>query len=320
MNNIASKTGHLRVAGFILVLLLSGCAATPLSEQLLHQPPANLQPAIELDAVAFFPQDAYQCGPAALATMLQQHEATITAAQLTPEVFIPELKGSLQPEMLAATRKRGLIPYQLRPELADILLEVQRGRPVLVLQNLGLSWFPQWHYAVVVGFDLQARTVVLRSGTERRHVVAMRTFERTWQRARHWAVVILKPGELPQQPEEWRYLQAIIGLEKSKRWDELKLAYRIGLQHWPEGRELRMGLGNLYYLQGEYATAALTYNEVLQREPHYAPALNNLAEAMAALGRWDEAIALAERAVQAGGANAQSYSATLQELKQRRPQ
>ena len=25
---------------------------------------------------------------------------------------------------------------------------------LLVLQNLGLSWLPRWHYAVVVGYDL----------------------------------------------------------------------------------------------------------------------------------------------------------------------
>jgi hypothetical protein len=30
--------------------------------------------------------------------------------------------------------------------------QLEAGRPVLVLQNLALKLWPQWHYAVVVGY------------------------------------------------------------------------------------------------------------------------------------------------------------------------
>jgi len=58
-----------------------------------------------------------------------------------------------------------------------------------VLQNLALDWVPMWHYAVVVGYDLAADEIVLRSGRTKRQVMAMPTFERTWKRSRFWAMV-----------------------------------------------------------------------------------------------------------------------------------
>ncbi|HHK0959736.1 TPA: hypothetical protein ACQQQD_006485, partial [Pseudomonas aeruginosa] len=52
-----------RLAGaLLLAALLGGCAQPPES--------AALPARVELRDVPFFPQEAYQCGPAALATML----------------------------------------------------------------------------------------------------------------------------------------------------------------------------------------------------------------------------------------------------------
>ncbi|EPU4601474.1 PA2778 family cysteine peptidase, partial [Pseudomonas aeruginosa] len=55
-----------RLAGaLLLAALLGGCAQPP------RLPPesAALPARVELRDVPFFPQEAYQCGPAALATM-----------------------------------------------------------------------------------------------------------------------------------------------------------------------------------------------------------------------------------------------------------
>ncbi len=309
--------GHLRVAGLLLLALLSGCASTPFTDRLLQAPPAELLPPKELTTVAFFPQEIHQCGPAALATVLQAALPTISPEQLTGEIYIPELKGSLQPEILAATRRHGMIPYEITPEIDNLLQQVRAGHPVLILQNLGLSWLPQWHYAVVIGYDLTQQVLVLRSGTERRHEVGLHAFERTWQRAHYWGIVVLKPGSLPAQPEEWRYVQAIVGLEKLHRWTELQTAYTAGLTLWPHSLDLRMGVGNLYYLQGDKSQAEHQYHSVLADTPDYAPANNNLAEVLAERGAFTEAIDYAQKAVQIGGAHADVYLTTLKEIQEK---
>lgn len=312
-------TGHLRVAGLFLVALLSGCASTPFTEQLLQHPPAELAHPIELTDVAFFPQEIHQCGPAALATVLHGSDPLITPDILSGEIYVPALEGSLQPEILAATRRHGLIPYEITPDMNNLLQQIHAGHPVLVLQNLGLSWFPQWHYAVVVGFDLQQQVLILRSGTEQRHEVSLATFERTWQRAHYWGVVVLKPGDIPAQPEEWRYVQAVVGLEKLRRWQALQQAYMAGLRVWPKSLELQMGLGNLHYTQGEMVQAEHQYRAVLADNPGYAPACNNLADVLAGRGALIEALGYAQKAVQLGGVHALTYQATLKAIQDKIP-
>ncbi|MFT7967436.1 peptidase C39, partial [Salmonella enterica subsp. enterica serovar Enteritidis] len=82
--------------------------------------------------------------------------------------------------MVAAARSAGLLVYPLRPRLEDVLTEIASGNPVLVLQNLAFDRWPQWHFAVVVGFDLERQEIILRSGTTERWVGGFREFERSW--------------------------------------------------------------------------------------------------------------------------------------------
>lgn len=311
------KTDHgFLLVGFLLSFI-SGCASTPLTDHLLQLPPANIPNTIELNDVTYFAQEAHQCGPAALAMVLHQYLPEITPDQLSPEVFVPQLEGSLQPEIVAATRRHGFIPYIIRPDLVELLQQVQHGYPVLVLQNLGLSWVTNWHYAVVIGFDLQTQSILLRSGPEQRHQVSLRTFERTWQRADHWAMVVLKPGDLPANPDEWRYFQAIVGFEQIKRWPELQRAYLAGIAKWPDSQDLHMGLGNLFYATHDLAAAREQYQQVLQHSPAYAPAHNNLAEVLVELNELSTALHHAEEAVRLGGVHSAIYLSTLQDIRAR---
>ena len=64
--------------------------------------------------------------------------------------------------------------------LTKILSELRAGHPVLVFQTLGLSWIPRFHYAVAIGYDLSARTLLLHTGRSERRPVSLRLFERTW--------------------------------------------------------------------------------------------------------------------------------------------
>ena len=194
------------------MLWLSGCVSAPQSDALLThfsqetgaKPGATLTARVQLEQVPFFPQEDFQCGPAALATVLQASKVDILPDALVSQVYVPSRQGSLQVEMLAAARRYGRISQILAPDLKGLLEQVQAGKPVLVMQNLGLSWYPQWHYAVVVGFDLPRGEIVLRSGLVKDYRISLTLFERTWQRAEHWAVVLLAPGGLAVSILGWR--------------------------------------------------------------------------------------------------------------------
>jgi len=108
------------LAGVLLgaCLLSAGCA-TPQLAALSSQLPATTPERGELAAVPFYPQEDYQCGPAALATTLAYAGIATSPEALVPQVFLPAREGSLQVEMLAAVRRHGRTAYRLAPRLAD---------------------------------------------------------------------------------------------------------------------------------------------------------------------------------------------------------
>ena len=70
-----------------------------------------------------------------------------------PDVELGETPFFPQVELVAAIRRYGRVPYEIEPSLSSLTAELQAGRPVLVLQNLGIKIAPLWHYAVVVGYS-----------------------------------------------------------------------------------------------------------------------------------------------------------------------
>ncbi len=157
------------------------------------------------------------CGPSALATVFHRSGLEISSERLAEQVYVPRRRGSLQIEMVAATRRHDRLAVLVDGNLQAILDELKLDRPVLVLQNLGLKRFPVWHYAVVIGYDPDDDSFILRSGTTKRLVIRRSRFARTWARAERWAIVVLKPGELPQSQDATTYVNAVVGLESTGR-------------------------------------------------------------------------------------------------------
>ena len=314
---IAAPTARIFPGGLFLFVMLfaSGCA-TLQTDRVRATAEAFPQP-VELTAVPFFPQEEYQCGPAALATTLNWAGVSITPAELAPQVYLPERQGSLQLELIGAARRHGRIPYQLRPELESVFAEVASGNPVLILQNLSFWWYPKWHYAVVVGFDLQHDRIVLRSGREKRHVVPMEVFERTWRRSHYWAMLILPPDRLPFTAEEIPYVQAVAPLERLGHLQEASVAYATALDRWPKSLAAKMGLGNSRYAQGDIRGAEQAFRQATQDHPDTAAAFNNLAQTLADQGRLPEARIAAQRAVLIGGPQSEIFHETLKQIETR---
>ncbi len=300
-----------RAAGALLLCALVGCA-TPQTDALL-QAPAALPPRAEVVGVPFYPQEQYYCGPAALAMVLTWSGRPVTQDQIAAQVYTPGRKGTLQNDVVAAARRNGRLAVPV-DRLADLTAELAAGHPVVILQNLGLGWLPVWHYAVAVGYDLDTGDLILRSGPERRRVMALGTFERTWARADHWGLVVLPPEELPAAADEIAVLRAATGLEQARRFGAAAAAYAAIAERWPNSLEAWIGRGNAAYAAGDLVEAEDAFRTAARRHPDAAAAWNNLAHVLGETGRRAEAVAAAERAVRLGGPEAATYRATLREV------
>jgi len=290
-----------RLLAGVVLLLIGGCGGTLQTRAVLDAPPPQLAPRTELGDTRFFPQEDYQCGPAALAMALDAAGVASDPEALKPEVYLPQRQGSLQVEMLAAARRHGVVAYQLAPELANLLAEVADGTPVIVLQNLGLSWYQVWHYAVVIGYDLERREVILRSGREQRQVLPMTTFERTWARSGYWAMLALLPGKVPRSAEEVSFVSAVSALERSGHLQGARSAYLAAVQRWPHSLAAQIGAGNTAYRSKDLVRAEADFRQAVAAHPDSVAALNNLAQTLSDLGRDEEALPYAQHAIELGG-------------------
>lgn len=283
---------QLRLGVLILLsLLLTACSHTPQTNLLNQQPFEPVQ--AELDDVPFFPQTQYQCGPAALATVMQYRGVDITPDQLTDQVYIPQKQGSLQIEMVAATRKQGLMPYPLAPKMNDLLTEVANGNPVLVMQNLGYNWKPFWHYAVVIGFDINSKELILRSGETKRWQTTLKTFERTWARTDHWGLVIVRPEQIPATANMPAWLQTAYDAEKTGQHKTAEQAYIAAMEHWSEHQQAGIALANLYYQQERFDKSDTVYGQLTEQFPYDASLWNNRAYSLKDIGCHQTALASA---------------------------
>jgi tetratricopeptide (TPR) repeat protein len=269
-----------------LFVVLAGCAPIPPTVSELPVSAA----AIELDDTPFYPQERYQCGPAALTTVLTKSGVEVSLDDIVDKVYLPGRQGSLQVELLAAARTEGRLPYVIDGTLEAIWKELAAGRPVLVLQNLGVAGIPRWHYAVVVGIDAERGEMVLRSGTDRRRITPVSTYLQTWRRGGYWGMVALAPDELPAAVDRSRYFEAIAALEQAGRAEEAAIGWQTALREWPGDSVALFGLANARFAMQDFDVAVTAYRELLELDPGLSAARNNLALALLEQGEYGTAM------------------------------
>lgn len=290
----------------LALLALSGCASiVPQTIALRTEWPTGLPLKSEIADVAFFPQEALQCGPAALATVMVMAGVATTPEALAPEVFLPAREGSLQVDMLATPRRYGRVSYTLATgdrAFTQLLLEVASGNPVIVMQDLGAQGQSRWHYAVVIGYDYPAGILYLRSGKTSRLALPFTTLEYTWKKSAHWAMVVTPPARIPATANDASYVAAIHAMARAApRYPAtenglVKVAYQAALERWPQSLDASIGLANVYYDQGKLANAEGVLRDALASHPNSIIVLNNLAQTLSDLGQQDEALQVIERA------------------------
>jgi hypothetical protein len=291
---MANRPGTSRLARLVLFCaiagLLAGCAGLRLADET-----QGLPPAVNLESVPFHSQTEFHCGPAALATVLEHGGVDVGVDELADRVYTPGLQGSLQAEMTATARGMGRLAYRLPGEPGAVFAEVAAGRPVLVLENLGLESRPFWHYAVVVGYERDGNLVILRSGEEREQYVRAGRWLRRWDRAGRWALVLVEPGQWPADPDPQRWITAAADFEAVADPDDAALVWEQTVTRWPQVPLAWLGLGNVEFSRGNPDAAVRAYRRLLALDPDHVSARYNLAVALQRSGRPCDALPLLER-------------------------
>lgn len=267
----------------------------PQTEDLLKQLP-DIPLTHEIADVPFFPQEEYYCGPTTLAEVLNFYGFETEAEEIAPSLFIPERRGSLQIEMVSSARQYGLLSYAQKTTIEKLLSLVSEDIPVIVLQNLGTSWYPRWHYALVIGYNLADGTVLLHTGPSPSRTVPMALFENTWRRGEYWMLAAFPPQKSSSYLDPFLYVRAAQDLMEVNMADASLTALESAATQWNDYWLPYLLLGN-YYMDAEPAQALSWYErgaEAGRQVPSY---LNNYAYGLLRNGQNREALNTIRRAV-----------------------
>lgn len=211
-------------------------------------------------------------------------------------VFTPNKEGSFQSDMVSAVRREKLLPLRIK-DFGSLLMELDSGNPVLILQNLGLNWIPRWHYAVVIGYDLNKSQMILHSGTKAYSRMSVFTFQKTWDRSDNWGLLIVKPGTVPKSVSELDLVSEIAHLEEQKFYEEARVGYESVLVKFPKSLGALLGLGNVYFARKNFTLSASYLKHATIHHPDSAEAWHNLAIAWESSGNLVRAKEAARKAV-----------------------
>lgn len=261
-------------------LLLGACATSGYQTRSVLDSPPDVPRKVRLEYVTFMDQsERGYCGPSSLSMALQAAGQSASPESLAEEIYSEKHGGSLQAELVATARKRGLLAVQIEG-LANVLKEIAAGHPVILFENLGIRIWPKWHYSVAVGYDLDEQELILHTGHIANRSQSLNRFERGWKLAGYWGLVVLPVDELAEGAGELGNLQGALGLEQAGHVRDAEKVYTHVLQKWPNSLAARVALGNLAYARGDFAGAVKHLKQAVKAHPDSQAARHNLAVAI----------------------------------------
>jgi predicted double-glycine peptidase len=141
--------------------------------------------------VPFYPQEAYECGPASLAAVLNFWGIKVSPGEISEEIFSKSAKGTLNIDMVLYAQKKGLDAMQYAGKTEDLRRSIDSGHPVIVLVDYGFSLYEVNHFMVVIGYSDDG--VIVNSGREQRKLIDEKNFLKIWGRTNYWSLLIRRP-------------------------------------------------------------------------------------------------------------------------------
>lgn len=165
----------------LIIIMIYSCSTV--SVQLNSKP-------IIINNVPFYPQEAFQCGPASLAGVMNYWGIMISPEDIAKAIYSESARGTLTIDMLIFANKNGLYAQQYEGGIDDIKEKIDRGYPLLVLVDLGFYLYKAYHYMVIIGYNNEG--IIVNSGRNEKLFIDKERFLNMWKKTNYWTLW-LKP-------------------------------------------------------------------------------------------------------------------------------
>ena len=183
---VCIKPGLISRITFIAVFCLAAlaCAGPTLSGlDTSGSPPRHL-----IEGVPFFKQAAHQCGPAAMASVLNYRGIKVSPEEIIAAIYSRGAGGTMDFDMVLYACKQGRKAEKYKGSLENLRKNVDSNNPLIVLVDYGFLSYQRNHFMVVLGYD--ESHVYVNSGMEPIAAISNDDFIRTWKKTNFWTLLI----------------------------------------------------------------------------------------------------------------------------------
>ncbi len=143
---------------------------------------------VVIPGVPFLPQEDETCGPSSLAMMLRFLGKEADTAEIVRGTRTAGLRGTLITDLAAAARRRGVEAEVVGLDAAGLRAQIDAGRPVIVLVDLGFWVWSRPHYMLVYGYG--PRGYVAHSGRTAGREIPTSELDARWAKMGRLAIVV----------------------------------------------------------------------------------------------------------------------------------
>jgi ABC-type bacteriocin/lantibiotic exporter with double-glycine peptidase domain len=143
-----------------------------------------------IEGVPFVKQTEYDCGPAALASVLSFRGKAADLERITAGVYLPKLRGTLPMDLEHFAKNEGLSASSASGTMDSLKTAIRSNIPVICLLDLGFGFYRQPHFVTVIGFDDANGLYIMHDGKAPNRTMGYDDFEKKWARAGKWMIVI----------------------------------------------------------------------------------------------------------------------------------
>lgn len=143
-----------------------------------------------IENVPFYPQTAYQCGPASLVGVLNYWGVKVSPDEIAEEIYSSSARGTLDIDMVLYARRKGLNATQYEGNIEDVRKHIDSRHPIIVLVGYGFSLIQKNHFMVVIGYSDYG--VIVNSGKDNEKFISEKDFLKSWDKTKFWTLLITR--------------------------------------------------------------------------------------------------------------------------------
>lgn len=107
---------------------------------------------------------------------------------IAAEIYSPSARGVLGLDLALYARKLGFEAHESSGSAALIRQSIDRGIPLIILVDYGVSLFQRNHFMVAVGYTDEA--IIFNSGRRENEQIFDGELERLWKKTRFWSLAV----------------------------------------------------------------------------------------------------------------------------------